>query len=55
MGKLFRFYSWEHIKWAAWLFGKTRHECNHCCLWCPHFDKCLEDVMIQLLFEEECI
>lgn len=49
MGKLFWFYSWEHIKAAAWLFRRTRHECNRCCLWCPYFDQCYEDV----LFGEE--
>ena len=43
MGKLFRFYSWRHIKLAAWLFRQTRHECNRCCLWCEFFDRCLYD------------
>jgi len=45
MGKLFRFYSWAHIKAAAWLFRRTRHECKRCCLWCPYFDQCYEDVL----------
>ena len=43
MGKLFRFYSWAHIKAAAWLMRQTWHECNHCCLWCEHFNQCLWD------------
>lgn len=43
MSKLFRWYSWRHIKLSAWLFRHTRHECNHCCLWCEHFDRCLWD------------
>ena len=44
MGKLFRWYTWERIKWAAWLMQRTRHECNRCCLWCEYFDQCCYDV-----------
>jgi len=43
MKKLFRFYTWERIRAAAWLFRNTRHECNRCCLWCEHFDRCFSD------------
>lgn len=52
MGKLFRFYSWMHIKKAVWLYRQTRHECNRCCLWCPYFERCFEEVVGDMLFEE---
>ena len=52
MGKLFWFYSWVHIKKAVWLYRQTRHECNRLCLWCPFFERCFEEVLGDVLFEE---
>lgn len=51
MGKLFSFYTWEHIKAAAWLFRRTRHECNKCCLWCEFFKRCYWDCIYEQLKE----
>lgn len=52
MRKLFRFYSWLHIKRAAWLMAHTRHECNHCCLWCEYFYRCFWDKVVELEGQE---